>query len=87
MTRLRKPISRPQPPRATRTWPPSRNSALASLARQYQPHQGRNRSPYQELINRPTTTVSKVTAQLQLADLYHTSNQPLDAKRLYGGRS
>jgi TolA-binding protein len=38
---------------------------------------------YQELINRPTTTVSKVTAQLQLADLYHTSNQPLDAKRLY----
>jgi tetratricopeptide (TPR) repeat protein len=38
---------------------------------------------YQELINRPTTTVSKVTAQLQLADLYQNSNQPLDAKRLY----
>ena len=38
---------------------------------------------YQELINKPTTTVSKVTAQLQLADLYQTSNQPLDAKRLY----
>lgn len=38
---------------------------------------------YQELINKPTTSVSKVTAQLQLAELYETSNQPLDAKRLY----
>ncbi len=37
----------------------------------------------QELINHPTASVSKVTAQLQLADLYQTSNQPLDAKRLY----
>jgi predicted negative regulator of RcsB-dependent stress response len=38
---------------------------------------------YQELINKPTTSVSKVTAQLQLADLYKNTNQPLDAKRLY----
>ncbi len=38
---------------------------------------------YQELINKPTATVSKVTAQLQLADLYQNFNQPLDAKRLY----
>jgi TolA-binding protein len=38
---------------------------------------------YQELINKPTASVSKVTAQLQLADLYQTSNQPLDAKRIY----
>jgi TolA-binding protein len=38
---------------------------------------------YQELINKPTVTVSKVTAQLQLAALYQSSNQPLDAKRLY----
>jgi TolA-binding protein len=38
---------------------------------------------YQELISRPTTSVSKVTAQLQLAELYQSSNQPLDAKRLY----
>ncbi len=38
---------------------------------------------YQELINKPTVSVSKVTAQLQLADLYQTSNQPLDAKRIY----
>jgi TolA-binding protein len=38
---------------------------------------------YQQLINKPTISVSKVTAQLQLAELYQTSNQPLDAKRLY----
>jgi TolA-binding protein len=38
---------------------------------------------YQELINKPTVTVSKVTAQLQLAELYQSSNQPLDAKRVY----
>ena len=38
---------------------------------------------YQELINKPTVSVSKVTAQLQLADLYQNSNQPLDAKRIY----
>ena len=38
---------------------------------------------YQELINHPTASVSKVTAELQLAELYQTSNQPLDAKRLY----
>ena len=40
-------------------------------------------SLYQELINKPTTSVSKVTAQLQLADLYQNSNMPLDAKRMY----
>ncbi len=38
---------------------------------------------YQELINKPTDTVSKTTAQLQLAEAYQNSNQPLDAKRLY----
>jgi TolA-binding protein len=38
---------------------------------------------YQELINRPTASVSKATAQLQLAALYQANNQPLDAKRLY----
>jgi TolA-binding protein len=38
---------------------------------------------YQELINKPTSSVSKATAQLQLAELYQTSNQPLVAKRLY----
>jgi TolA-binding protein len=38
---------------------------------------------YQELINKPTASVSKVSAQLELAELYQNSNQPLDAKRLY----
>ena len=38
---------------------------------------------YQELINKPTASVGKVTAQLQLAELYQNSNQPLDAKRIY----
>ena len=38
---------------------------------------------YQELINKPTTTVNKVTAQLQLAELYESSKQPTDAKRVY----
>ena len=37
----------------------------------------------QELINKPTASVSKVAAQLQLAELYQSSNQPLDAKRIY----
>jgi TolA-binding protein len=38
---------------------------------------------YQELINKPTVSVSKVTAQMQLADLYQNANQPLEAKRIY----
>ena len=38
---------------------------------------------YQELINKPTVSVSKVTAQLQLADLYQNSSQPTEAKRIY----
>ncbi len=38
---------------------------------------------YQELINKPTTSVGKAAAQLQLAELYQGNNQPLDAKRLY----
>lgn len=38
---------------------------------------------YQELINKPTISVNKVTAQLQLAELYQSSNAPLDAKRVY----
>jgi tetratricopeptide (TPR) repeat protein len=38
---------------------------------------------YQDLINKPTASVSRVTAQLQLAELYQNSNQPLDAKRIY----
>jgi len=37
----------------------------------------------QELINKPTASVSKITAQLQLAELYQASNQPTEAKRIY----
>jgi TolA-binding protein len=57
-------------------------NALANLYRES------NRSKeaialYQELMNKPTTSVSKVTAQMQLAELYQNSNQPLEAKRMY----
>ena len=38
---------------------------------------------YQEMINKPTQSVSKVTAQLQLAEVYQANNQPLDAKRIF----
>jgi TolA-binding protein len=38
---------------------------------------------YQDLINKPNSSVSKATAQIQMAELYQTSNRPLDAKRLY----
>jgi len=38
---------------------------------------------YQDLISKPTASVSKVTAQLQLAELYQDSNQPTEAKRIY----
>ena len=57
-------------------------SALASLYG----HTNRTKEAaalYQELIGKPTASVSKVTAQLQLAELYQNSSQPLDAKRLY----
>jgi TolA-binding protein len=37
----------------------------------------------QELINKPTESVTKVAAQMQLAELYQSSNQPLEAKRTY----
>jgi len=37
---------------------------------------------YKQLIDKPTSSVSKVTAQLQLAELYQTT-QPLEARRIY----
>lgn len=40
-------------------------------------------SLYQQLIRRPTLTVSKATAQLALAQLYENTQQPLEAKRIY----
>jgi TolA-binding protein len=57
-------------------------SALASLYGQT--HRTKDAvALYQELIKKPTASVSKVTAELQLAELYQNSNQPLEAKRLY----
>jgi len=38
---------------------------------------------YREIIAKPTTTVSKAMAQMELADTYQSANQPLEAKRLY----
>jgi predicted negative regulator of RcsB-dependent stress response len=38
---------------------------------------------YKEIIAKPTATVSKVMAQMELAATYQTANQPLEAKRTY----
>ncbi len=40
-------------------------------------------SVFQDLIRHPTTTVPKSEAQLQLAQLYETTNQPGEARRIY----
>jgi predicted negative regulator of RcsB-dependent stress response len=56
--------------------------ALASVYR------NTNRAPaaialYKEIIAKPTATVGKVMAQMELAATYETANQPLEAKRTY----
>jgi predicted negative regulator of RcsB-dependent stress response len=38
---------------------------------------------YKEIVAKPTATVSKVMAQMELAATYQTANQPLEAKRTY----
>ena len=38
---------------------------------------------YKQLAGKPTMTVSKVTADLKLASLYETLQQPSEAKRIY----
>jgi TolA-binding protein len=38
---------------------------------------------YKQLADKPTTTVSKVTAQLELADLYQTQQKRDEAKKIY----
>jgi TolA-binding protein len=58
------------------------NFALASVYR------NTNRSKdaiaiYKNLIDKPTSSVSKVTAQLELGETYKASGQPIDAKMLY----
>ncbi|MGA8493012.1 MAG: tetratricopeptide repeat protein [Terriglobales bacterium] len=38
---------------------------------------------YKELAVKPTSTVGKTTAQIELAATYQADNQPLEAKRIY----
>jgi TolA-binding protein len=66
------------------------NSDLASLANfaLAAVYRDSNRNPqaievYKHLIEKPTRTVSKVAAQMALADTYQASGQPLEAKRIY----
>jgi predicted negative regulator of RcsB-dependent stress response len=56
--------------------------ALASVYR----NTGRNKQAeelYKQLAAKPTSTVGKVTAQIELAAAYKADNQPLEAKRIY----
>ncbi len=58
------------------------NFALASLYR------NTNRAKdaiaiYKKLIDKPTSSVSKITAQLELGETYKDNGQPVDAKQLY----
>ena len=38
---------------------------------------------YKQLIDKPSNTVSKVMAQMQMASAYEVAQQPLEAKRIY----
>jgi tetratricopeptide (TPR) repeat protein len=68
----------------------SSNSDLAALAKMglasvYR-NTGRNKQAvdlYKQLADKPTSTVGKVTAQMELAATYRSDNQPLEAKRIY----
>jgi TolA-binding protein len=68
----------------------SANSEVAALARMalasvYR-NTGRNKQAvdlYKQLGAKPTSTVGKVTAQMELAATYQADNQPLEAKRIY----
>jgi predicted negative regulator of RcsB-dependent stress response len=56
--------------------------ALASVYR----NTSRNKQAidiYKQLMAKPTSTVSKATAQLELGATYQADNQPLEAKRIY----
>jgi TolA-binding protein len=68
----------------------SHNSDLAALAKlalaSFYANNNRTKEAvdlYKELINKPTNTVSKVTAQMQLAGLYESSQQSMEAKQVY----
>jgi tetratricopeptide (TPR) repeat protein len=56
--------------------------ALASVYR----NTNRNKQAidlYNQIIAKPSTTVPKTTAQIELAATYQSANQPLEAKRMY----
>jgi len=56
--------------------------ALASVYR----NSGRSKQAialYKELVAKPTSTVGKATAELEMAATYQADNQPLEAKRIY----
>ena len=56
--------------------------ALASVYR----NTGRNKQAielYKQLAAKPTSTVGKVMAEMELAETYQSDNQPLEAKRVY----
>ena len=67
-----------------------RNAELSSLAKFALASVYRNTNSkkqaietYKQLIAKPTATVSKVTAQMELAATYQADSQPLEAKRIY----
>jgi len=68
----------------------SSNKDLASLAKfaLASVYRGENKNPqavdlYKQLIDKPTTTVNKVTVQLELAQFYESQQKPDEAKRIY----
>ncbi len=67
-----------------------RNADLAALAKfaLASVYRNTNRNPqaieiYKQLAAKPATTVSKATAQIELAATLQANNQPLEAKRIY----
>jgi tetratricopeptide (TPR) repeat protein len=68
----------------------SRDKSIAGLAKLALAnlYQDTNQTPkaielYKDLIDHPTDSVGKWTAQFKLAELYQTSSQPQDARKLY----
>ncbi len=62
-------------------------SALAKMALAAV-YRNTNRTPqavdlYKQLIDKPTTTVGKTAAQMELASTYEAAGQPVEARRIY----
>ena len=60
------------------------NFALASVYRR----ENRNKDAielYKKIVDKPTRTVSRATAQLELATTYQADNQPLEAEASLSG--